>query len=627
MIYLDNNTALQDLYIPRQTPRNTSGVNDWASKDYVNSLMDSETARTETTYAKKSELSAYTPTTGFTTINGQPITDGGNITIEGTAYEGGDNISISGRTISVTGIPTEFKTVNGSAITGTGNIEIEGAVYSAGTNINIDSANVISVTGITVPTKVSELDNDEGFATTGWVEDQHYLTEHQSLSAYSTTSEVEGMISAATASTTGWVESQGYLTEHQSLSAYSTTSEVENMVSAATAATTGWVEDQHYLTEHQSLSAYSTTSEVEGMISAATASTTGWVSDQHYLTEHQSLTAYTPTSGFSTVNGSAITSGGNITIDTSATVELTQAEYDALTAKTEGTLYVITDAAPIDIDDLSSKRLQEVDALPQTAADGDMVNYKDVLWKYSTGTVQTAFADKICGLLWAFRYDELPSTMDGEYIFKMHYSNNLNYDGIRYNASANTLEVIPSNNTSTVRATIPFNNATEVSCRTVDYSTHYYYFTWNDGVVYVRTNYDENMYDINTGFTLSGGWTKVYESDEIVLGNIATGGTVTNGIPYWDRYGRIVAKSSEVYGRSYQVNGSYFYPICTSSSNHPNIFAPTAAGTSGQVLVSAGSGAPSWQTMIKSQSITSADYDALIQAGTTDPNTLYLIID
>ena len=59
----------------------------------------------------------------------------------------------------------DFATINGSAITEGGNIEIEtGGNYSAGTNIDITD-DVISVTGITVPTKVSDLENDEGYIT------------------------------------------------------------------------------------------------------------------------------------------------------------------------------------------------------------------------------------------------------------------------------------------------------------------------------------------------------------------------------------------------------------------------------------------------------------------------------
>ena len=79
----------------------------------------------------------------------------------------------------------------------------------------------------------------DGYATEQWVENQHYLTEHQSLSAYSTTEQMNTAISAATddMATKTWVGEQGYLTEHQSLSAYSTTEQVEGMLANESART------------------------------------------------------------------------------------------------------------------------------------------------------------------------------------------------------------------------------------------------------------------------------------------------------------------------------------------------------------------------------------------------------
>ena len=67
---------------------------------------------------------------------------------------------------------TNIKTINNQSILGAGNIEIQaGGVYSAGTNIDITD-DVISVTGITVPTKTSDLTNDSGFVNSGDVQTQ-----------------------------------------------------------------------------------------------------------------------------------------------------------------------------------------------------------------------------------------------------------------------------------------------------------------------------------------------------------------------------------------------------------------------------------------------------------------------
>lgn len=545
MIYLDNNQSQQDLFIPRQSAKSVSGTTDWASKEYVNSLMDSETARTENTYAKKDELSAYTPTSGFTTINGRQITNGGNITIEGTDWYAGANIKIENNTISVTGIPTNFKTINGSGITGYGNLTIEGKVYSAGTNINIDSANVISVTGITVPTKVSELDNDAG-----------------------------------------------------------------------------------YLTEHQSLSAYSTTEEVQGMVSAATASTTGWVENQHYLTEHQSLTAYTPTSGFSTINGSAITSGGNITIDSSSTVELTQAQYDALTEKEEGTLYVITDATPIDIDDLSSKKLQELSSAPSSPSDGDVVNFEDGVYKYVDGSGQTGFwtADRdntvsadTAARGFALSFSHIPN---GQQILEFRRSNNGNWKQFKmengvlnvYDNSGSTPSTAITKNGGVVRVASLSSSSYWIE---VDYRDNYIGF-YKNGTTQVR-----NLWD---GITSTAHYEKVSIPEPLPFINAEY-----YGIPFWNKRGEVISRKSAIESKSMYFNttgssSSYRWDLFYGGAgNTPaRMFVPTQSGEAGQVLTSAGNAEPTWQTMIKSVKITSDAYEAL---ATKDPNTLYLIVD
>ena len=213
-----------------------SGITLWSS-DYTQEYIDN--ALSGVTDA----LSAYTPTSGFSTINGSAITTGDNLVIEGTPYSGGTNIDITDH--------------------------------------------VISVTGITVPTKVSDLENDEGFITSG----------------------------AIPTSNTAFTNDAGFITSGDAQT------QIDNAVSGK-------------------------------MDTAA-------------------MSAYTPTSGFSTINGSAITEGGNITVeetpysagtgigisehvisvtgDYETVVELTQAEYDALTAYSENTTYIITDEPAINM--------------------------------------------------------------------------------------------------------------------------------------------------------------------------------------------------------------------------------------------------------------------------------------
>ena len=117
-------------------------------------------------------------------VSGDVQTISGNVnTISGQVQTISGNVNtISGQVIALSGslddylteaeaaqtyqLKTQFRTINGNAITGDNtNIVIEGgSEYSAGTNIDITN-DVISVTGISVPTNLSDLVNDAGYLT------------------------------------------------------------------------------------------------------------------------------------------------------------------------------------------------------------------------------------------------------------------------------------------------------------------------------------------------------------------------------------------------------------------------------------------------------------------------------
>jgi hypothetical protein len=106
----------------------------------------------------------------------------------------------------------------------------------------------------------------EEYATKEWINEQGFLTEHQDISNLATKDEVASEIAAVAATiptvptnvsefendakytTEQWVNEQGFLTEHQSLSGY---------------ATEAWVGEQGFLTEHQDISNLATKDEVE----------------------------------------------------------------------------------------------------------------------------------------------------------------------------------------------------------------------------------------------------------------------------------------------------------------------------------------------------------------------------
>ncbi len=115
----------------------------------------------------------------------------------------------------------------------------------------------------TVPTKVSELDNDVPF-----------LTEHQDLSEYAKTADVPTKVSQLD-------NDVPFLTEHQDLSEYAKTADVPTKVSQLD-------NDVPFLTEHQDLSEYAKTADVPTKVSQLT-------NDVPFLTEHQDLSDYAKT--------------------------------------------------------------------------------------------------------------------------------------------------------------------------------------------------------------------------------------------------------------------------------------------------------------------------------------------
>ena len=110
--------------------------------------------------------------------------------------------------------------------------------------------------------------------------------------------------------------------------------------------------------------------------------------------------------------------------------------------------------------------------------------------------------------------------------------------------------------------------------------------------------------------------------------------TKTNGKGFnfaeWNQYGQITGGHS-VYQKQIWINkskstNSWGYLYGEYVNKFPDLMVvPTAFGTSGQVLQSAGEGnVPTWTNMIKIQKITQDAYDAL---QTKDDNVLYVITD
>lgn len=114
------------------------------------------------------------------------------------------------------------------------------------------------------------------------------------------------------------------------------------------------------------------------------------------------------------------------------------------------------------------------------------------------------------------------------------------------------------------------------------------------------------------------------------------GGSITNfSLVRVNAEGQVIESSQpnnnqlRINGDSNNWNAGQMNVYNSNWSNMPSsIYAPTYGGNADEVLVSQGeNNAPVWEMRIKVVSITSTDYDDLVQGGDTDPNTLYLIND
>lgn len=143
----------------------------------------------------------------------------------------------------------------------------------------------------------------------------------------------------------------------------------------------------------------------------------------------------------------------------------------------------------------------------------------------------------------------------------------------------------------------------------------------------------------------------ITDADAIDMDDYALASTVTTGLaakadkqtvtantnakkfPHWNEQGVITGEDTDAaYSHSVWLNGTvrtYYSPV--SGYVNDNVYAPTSAGTSGQIPISAGSGAPSWGDLssltggLKFWLGTQAQYNAL--SPNYDSNTLYVISD
>lgn len=197
----------------------------------------------------------------------------------------------------------------------------------------------------------------DGYATEQWVLDKHYIS-GVDLSDYALKSEIPTVPTNVSA----FVNDVPYLTEHQSLSAYSTTDEVENMINKSVSGKQDTlIAGQNITISGNVISAAgvsgtpitiddvidsASTNPVENRviynalqdkadkseIPTVPTNVSDFVNDAGYLTSHQPI---------KTINGNVLVGNGNVQLDIPKIWHGTKAEYEFKETKDADTIYLI----------------------------------------------------------------------------------------------------------------------------------------------------------------------------------------------------------------------------------------------------------------------------------------------
>ena len=149
----------------------------------------------------------------------------------------------------------------------------------------------------------------DGYATEQWVEDKHYLTQHQDLSDYALKSEIPDISGLA---------SETYVNNYTYDKAT-----IDQKIGEG-----GQFDPTQYYTTAQT---YNKT-EVDNLIPTIPTSNTAFTNDAGYLTEHQPI---------KTINGNVLVGTGNVQLDIPKIWHGTKAEYNYIEHKDADTIYLI----------------------------------------------------------------------------------------------------------------------------------------------------------------------------------------------------------------------------------------------------------------------------------------------
>ena len=703
MIYLDNNTFQQEIFIPRSSVKNdaspeyatknelenaieneviradekyaaktdllpyaTTGwveSQDFATKEWtdeqIQSAITSETERTEETYQKKSEMGIYSTTNEVENM------------IDNAVSGKMDTSAMSAYTKT-----EDFATINGSAITSGGNIVVEATPYTAGTNIDITD-HIISVTGITLPTKVSELVNDEGYITTA--DTQNFVTSgdvqtqiNDSISGKADSSAVTAQISEVKAQIEAEIPSK--VSDLQNDLNFASTGDVESMISGFTtsADVKTQIEGYNYINSCQSQTQIdnSISGKVDTDIFAAyTANTKTEIdnavsvkADSSRVDEIEEVTAsalvelhstkqdiLVSGTNIKTINNQSLLGSGNIEIqggsgsDYSAgtNIDITNnvISVTGITIPTSNTAFT-NDAGFVNSGEVETQITSkgyitgytETDPVFQASAasgisEQDISNWNAKLDSsaltpyYTSAQTDTAISNATSG-----KQDTLVSgtnikTINNQSILG---SGNIEIQGGGETYSAGEGIGIDADNIISVTG----NYETIVELTQAEYDA---LASYGKNTTYVITDAQAINMD---NYVTTGALDSYYTSaqTDTAISNAVSGKTDKVSVtasgsgykfPKWNEQGCITGTSATAYQARLNINGSSRYLYSTISFSLPTIYAPTSAGSAGQPLLSNGSGAPVWGAY-KFQFISQSQYDAL---ATKDSTTIYFIVN
>ena len=570
-------------------------------------------------------LSAYTKTEDFATINGSAITSGGNIVVEATPYTAGTNIDITDHIISVTGItiPTKVsELVNDSGYITTADTQNFVTSGDVQTQINDSISGKADSSAVTaqisevkqeieaeIPSKVSDLQNDLNFVNSGDVKTQ---IDNAVSGKQDTLVSGENIktINNQSLLGSGNIEIQGGNTYTAGANIDISTDNVISVTGITLpTSNTAFTNDAGYVTS----------GEVESQITDKNYATENWVQDQvSGKLDTSAFTTYTANTKTELDNKQDIS--GMTEYATTAFTENTYAKIGDIPTKTSDLTNDSGFITNADIQDFITSG--DVQTQIDNSISGKLDT--DAFTTYTANT-KTEIDNAVSGKVDSSRVDEIEEVTASALVELHSTKQDTLVSGVNIK-TINNQSLLGSGNIQIQGGSGGGSNIIELTQAEYDALTAY-----TEDAIYVITDSQAiNMDNYATTGALGSYYTSA-ETDT-AISNAISGKTdkvsVTESssgykFPKWNNQGCITGTYSTAYQASQSINGSTRYLYSTSSSSLPTIYAPTSAGSAGQPLLSNGSGAPVWASY-KFQFISQSQYDAL---ATKDSTTIYFIVN